>query len=87
MLDNVSIGLVVGCIGFCLLGILVAVGPVFYMTYHSCRYGHLASQADGAPVLVPTTAEAYDWSEPPEYQAVVTNEADREEATPQLVSV
>ena len=57
------------------------------MTYHSCRYGHLASQADGAPVLVPTTAEAYDWSEPPEYQAVVTNEADREEATPQLVSV
>lgn len=39
-----------GTILFVLVAIAVATGPVIYMTYHSMRYGHLASRPEALTV-------------------------------------
>ncbi len=37
-----------GTIPFVILAIIVAAGPVYFMTWHSLKHGHLASAPDHA---------------------------------------
>ena len=54
-------------IPFVLVAIVVATGPVYYMTYHSKRYGHVASQKEAKD------PQAFGWATCPECKAIVSD--------------
>jgi hypothetical protein len=63
-------------IPFVLVAIVVATGPVIYMTYHSFKHGHVASPPDHARALVPKEAkdpQTFGWATCPECKAIVTD--------------
>jgi hypothetical protein len=54
-------------IPFVLVAIIVATGPVYYMAYHSKRYGHIASQKEAKD------PQAFGWATCPECKAIVSD--------------
>ena len=50
-------------IPFVLVAIVVATGPVYYMTYHSKRYGHVASKKEAKD------PQAFGWDDLPRVQS------------------
>ena len=62
-----------GTIPFVLVAIVVATGPVIFMTHHSIRNGHLASLPDHARVPVPEDPAKFGWTVCPDCKAVVTD--------------
>ena len=64
------------------LAIVVATGPVIYMTYHSIRFGHHPSPANGgrdasishgATAPEPADPEQFGWTVCPDCRAVVVD--------------
>ena len=54
-------------IPFVIAAIAVVTGPVYFMTYHSARYGHVASQRD------PKDPQTFGWETCPECKAIVSD--------------
>jgi hypothetical protein len=51
-----------GTIPFVILAIAVSSGPVWYMVYHSHRFGHVASGPDHAKVLKVADPQQFGWT-------------------------
>ncbi len=73
-----------GTIPFVLVAILVATGPVIYMTHHSFKHGHVASLPDGVTPPAADPAQ-FGWSVCPECKAVITDHSLHTEVAHQLV--
>jgi hypothetical protein len=60
-------------IPFVVVAVVVATGPVYFMAYHSVKYGHVASPSDFArePAKDPQT---FGWTACPECKAIVTDQ-------------
>ena len=86
MVIGSTIGLIGGATGFCLVAILVATGPVIYMTHHSFKHGHVASTPDLALVPAPTNPEDHGWSVCAECDAVVVDAGRHSVAAHQLAT-
>ncbi len=65
--------LIFGSVVLSLLGIVAATGPVFYMTHHSIRHGHLASAPDDARPAARTEPVPGGWSVCPECKALIVD--------------
>ncbi len=81
--------LIAGSVGFCLVAIFVATGPVVFMTHHSLRHGHVASKPDGTPDDRPrpdqAAADGHGWSVCPACSAVVVDGERHRVAAHQLI--
>ena len=60
-------------IPFVILAIVVATGPVIYMTHHAFRHGHLASLSDHARVPVHADPQQFSWAVCSDCKSVVTD--------------
>jgi hypothetical protein len=63
-----------GTIPFVILAILVATSPVYYMTWHSFRHGHVASHPDNARVPAHWQIRKYGWAVCSHCSAVVVDQ-------------
>jgi len=68
---------------FVVLAILVATGPVIYMTHHSIRFGHHPSPPDGGRVRERADPEGFGWTVCSHCKAVVIDSAEHMQAVHQ----
>jgi hypothetical protein len=69
-----------GTIPFVILAIAVSSGPVWYMTYHSHRHGHVASLPDHARVPKVADPQQFGWTICTHCKAVVVELEDHRRA-------